>query len=1058
MKSSEIEGLFARYQNLSPGELSPIEQNRLKTELDSIKSINNKSDAEVFLRLLSLVRESEAMAIDGLGPDALSTIVGAFAGGDEGVYAADTDQMNARFIFELVQNVDDCKYKDATNSKLDIKFNLNNDTIILRYNEVGFQPENVIAITGLGNSTKNHKKAQNRKSEEALDQSDLQEIGEKGIGFKSIFGLAREVRIKSQYFFFSIERENFFVPVIGDYSQFEYTDYTELELKLDDGLVKELYGFLKNKYDQDEAIINENPILFLNKLTQIEYYASEDDYFGFSVSRKDNTEDVYRESTTIEFYSSDSSRNRSIEAYRFTRNIEYSIKECQSRYGIQESSTRKHKIIVIAPKKADLIKKGRIYSFFATSEVINAPFIIHAPFKLNSGRTKIDQQSQSVESKNAWFIRTREESLYMIHEVYEALPHLIGSEIINYVPESFLFDRGTAIFSHYTSRENILTWKILPCIDGKCVSLHVACVINYKASKEQLRRIYEITGIPRELLDVEYDKIEKFKMLGVYCVNDVEKQLLLKALEDSTLTEECLSYLQDYAPDNSDRIIKNYALNENQVVNISKYHGIIEWINIITVSNIKDPKTCSIAFSDNKKATTVDKIIDFCEDHQEGIDEGFVQYVKKARFYQIKLDNPIFLNNCVFGYNILEDFASLYHMLRPKDKLLFPLLSIEGVSEKIDLLCQKGDEISDYDFLSQLAEYRKTQKKVLGEQYQSVLDLIEKSGTDTERFFPEILQNIDDCSYVEEPHVRIRIDNVNGDNKLRVEYNESGFTREQIRAITAIGDSTKKKLLNSHTGEKGVGFKSVFSICKEVLIESGSLQFTLTNEKPTIPSKIKKIRKTGGTSMVYTLDSRFTKRINDLLSSEVSMLKYLLCMKQVKSFVINQRTITIKNGLNKRTIMYDGRLHEFFCFRYPIIINSQQALHQRRKSKNVDPRQDIYYIVPFGDYLRQYRVYSTFPTQEEISIPMIIDMPLELDTARERASNTSWNDAVLCKVGDGLLEVYHQLKYHFGIKIASFIPKPDFRLIATKYFVSSEIMKKIPKMNILKLAFAYEFT
>ncbi|MDO4556882.1 MAG: hypothetical protein Q4B70_17355, partial [Lachnospiraceae bacterium] len=285
MRITDLKSLYDQYGKKSSGALAPDDQHALKASLDSIKDIKSKEDAKKFLQLLTLLRESEVKSIDGLGDSAMATITGAFAGGDEGVYAADTDFMNARFIFELVQNVDDCKYQDVNNCTLEIQFDIESDIIRLEYNELGFQPENVLAITGLGNSTKNHKKARNVKAEKEIDQSDLQEIGEKGIGFKSIFGLAKQVKITSQYFCFTIDRNRFFVPIVDDYKEFTYTNRTILELTLDEGMVEELFLFLKRKYDNVEAVINENPILFLNKLTEIKYYQSETDYFGFKVSR-----------------------------------------------------------------------------------------------------------------------------------------------------------------------------------------------------------------------------------------------------------------------------------------------------------------------------------------------------------------------------------------------------------------------------------------------------------------------------------------------------------------------------------------------------------------------------------------------------------------------------------------------------------------------------------------------------------------------------------------------------------------------------------------------------
>ena len=68
------------------------------------------------------------------------------------------------------------------------------------YNELGFTPANVFAITGIAEAAKNV-------SEEKV------EIGEKGIGFKSVFGIADKVYIQSGRFSFYFTKDNIIVPV-----------------------------------------------------------------------------------------------------------------------------------------------------------------------------------------------------------------------------------------------------------------------------------------------------------------------------------------------------------------------------------------------------------------------------------------------------------------------------------------------------------------------------------------------------------------------------------------------------------------------------------------------------------------------------------------------------------------------------------------------------------------------------------------------------------------------------------------------------------------------------
>ena len=103
----------------------------------------------------------------------------------EGLYTR-----NAHFIFELIQNAEDNEY--GSNVKPSLTFKLLRDdptstvgadgALIVENNEAGFTEKNIEAICAVGKSTKEKAKGF---------------IGEKGIGFKSVF------RVTSRPFIFS---------------------------------------------------------------------------------------------------------------------------------------------------------------------------------------------------------------------------------------------------------------------------------------------------------------------------------------------------------------------------------------------------------------------------------------------------------------------------------------------------------------------------------------------------------------------------------------------------------------------------------------------------------------------------------------------------------------------------------------------------------------------------------------------------------------------------------------------------------------------------------------
>lgn len=93
------------------------------------------------------------------------------------------------FVFELIQNAEDNTYQNGITPR--IRFVVNEGELLVQNNELGFKEDDVVALCGVGSSTKKNK--------------NLGYIGEKGIGFKSVFMVTDTPQLFSKGFQFGYE-------------------------------------------------------------------------------------------------------------------------------------------------------------------------------------------------------------------------------------------------------------------------------------------------------------------------------------------------------------------------------------------------------------------------------------------------------------------------------------------------------------------------------------------------------------------------------------------------------------------------------------------------------------------------------------------------------------------------------------------------------------------------------------------------------------------------------------------------------------------------------------
>ncbi|KAK2034152.1 hypothetical protein LX32DRAFT_722382 [Colletotrichum zoysiae] len=176
----------------------------------------------------------------------------------------------ARFIFELLQNADDNQYSKAaaSGSLPAVSFQVFPHRIVVECNEDGFTRENLTAICAVGQSSKTGAQGY---------------IGEKGIGFKSIFMVAWKAHIQSEAFSFSFRHKKgdsgigMITPVWEETDEVLESPLTRITLYLDNAensaAFAETQDAIRTQFDE----LQETVLLFLKNIRRIDIKFHDDE-------------------------------------------------------------------------------------------------------------------------------------------------------------------------------------------------------------------------------------------------------------------------------------------------------------------------------------------------------------------------------------------------------------------------------------------------------------------------------------------------------------------------------------------------------------------------------------------------------------------------------------------------------------------------------------------------------------------------------------------------------------------------------------------------------------
>jgi len=360
---------------------------------------------------------------------------------------------NAHFIYEIIQNAEDSTYSAK---KAELEFHLLQDGILVLSNQNGFTDDDIRSICVMASGGKIAKK----------DQF----IGEKGLGFRSVFKITDKPYISSNdYHFYFDKTKSYEKPFLIDQStsadlplMFTNYEHTAIFLPYSIGSndIKELEKDFETK-------IQPKLILFLKKLNHISIH-------------KNNQQWMYinKEKFKSEHLSGYKLSNDTIEQryYVFRKTIDVSKINDEKRKNIS-----KREIVLAYPENVDQQDGTNVFAFLPTDIDSRLNFTIQTDFLLDTSRghilendwnknlfheikyllteniNKFQEHSKLKYSYLKYYIQRAKSNNKFIDNLYENFMDklsqkeiILGIEDHWYIPENILIlEKGVEVDSKY---------------------------------------------------------------------------------------------------------------------------------------------------------------------------------------------------------------------------------------------------------------------------------------------------------------------------------------------------------------------------------------------------------------------------------------------------------------------------------------------------------------------------------------------------------------------------------------------------------------------------------
>lgn len=297
----------------------------------------------------------------------------------------DLYRKDSHFLLELIQNAEDNDYEcdnpdlsftlikeDPTNS------NASGGALVISNNETGFSESNMKAMCSIGSSFKEKIKGY---------------IGEKGIGFKSVFKVTKSPYIYSKGYQVRFQDEineiglGYIVPEwVENVPKVATVDHTTIILPLNNGKI----GFSEVSRMMKE--FTPETILFLSKIRQLRFHVEGEYDISISKSIENKHVVILTITTTVDDLTSVTHKEYLLYTKNYERPADLLVE------GREDVLDRD---ITVSFPIGNTANDGAIYAYLPVIENTGMPFILNADFLVPGSRDMINEDSEW----NEWLLK-----------------------------------------------------------------------------------------------------------------------------------------------------------------------------------------------------------------------------------------------------------------------------------------------------------------------------------------------------------------------------------------------------------------------------------------------------------------------------------------------------------------------------------------------------------------------------------------------------------------------------------------------------------------------------